>query len=171
MHRTKKLLAVALLLAGARAGHAAAPAGEVIRIDRPGVLDRTGATYLLTRDVTARRTAFMIKGDGITLDLGGHTVTYGTDVGVDYCHGVFLRPGGGEESFKGVPREGFGGGNSFTVTNGRIVQGKQPVAPEGAITYPNFRRLVGKSLFWRYFRRAFRRKSFADGVGLGSEAM
>jgi hypothetical protein len=136
------LLAVALLFTTG-AGHAsqqgvssdAPAAGEVVRIDQPGVLDQPGATYLLTRDVTAPRTAFMIKGDGITLDLGGHTVTYGTEVGVDYCHGVFLRPGGGEEPFKGVPKEGFGGGNNFTVRNGRIVQGKQPVAPEGAITY------------------------------------
>jgi hypothetical protein len=73
----------------------------------------------------------MVKGDGITLDLAGHTVTYGTEIGIDYCHGVFLRPTGGEESFKGVPREGFGGGNDFALKNGRIVQGQQPVAPPG----------------------------------------
>ncbi len=110
-----------------------------IEIDRGGVLDQPGATYRLTRDITVPRTAFMIKGDDITLDLGGHTVTYGTDIGVDYCHGVFLRPGGGEGSFQGVPKEGFGGGNSFTLKNGRIVQGGQPVAPEGAITYASGR--------------------------------
>ena len=109
--------------------------GRVIEIDRPGVLDQPGATYLLTRDVTAPRTAFMIKGDRITLDLGGHSVTYGAEVGVDYCHGVFLRPGGGEDTFKGVPEDGFGGGNHFTLKNGRIVQAKQPLAPEGAIAY------------------------------------
>jgi len=62
------------------------------------MLDRPGATYLLTRDVTAPRTAFIVKGDGITLDLGGHTVTYGTDDGDRYS-GVFARPGGGEDSF------------------------------------------------------------------------
>jgi hypothetical protein len=113
----------------------ASTTAKVIEIDKSGILDQPGATYVLTKDVTAPRTAFMIKGNGITLDLRGHTITYGTEVGVDYCHGVFLRPGGGEESFKGVPLEGFGGGNDFTLKNGRIVQGKQPVAPEGAITY------------------------------------
>jgi hypothetical protein len=134
---------VVVLFTGVHAGHATqdlpleetSAASSVIRIDEPGVLDQPGATYLLSRDVAAPRTAFMIKGDGITLDLGGHAVTYGTEVGVDYCHGVFLRPGGGEDVFKGVPEEGFGGGDHFTLKNGRIVQGKQPVAPEGAITY------------------------------------
>ena len=103
-------------------------AQDTIQIDTPGVLDITGATYVLTQDVTAEHSAFMIKGDDITLDLGGHTVTYGTAVGVDRSSGVFLRPAGGEEPFKGVAREGFGGGNRFTLRNGRIVQGPQPVA-------------------------------------------
>lgn len=103
-------------------------AQETIEIDAPGVLDTPGATYVLTKDVTAEHSAFMIKGDDITLDLGGHTVTYGTAVGVDRSSGVFLRPAGGEEPFKGVPKEGFGGGNRFTLRNGRIVQGPQPVA-------------------------------------------
>lgn len=92
-------------------GQDAQKPAEVIEIDKPGVLDKAGATYVLTKDVTAARTAFMIKGDGITLDLGGHTVTYGTDVGVDRCSGVFLRPDTGASGYKdfvGVPRDGFG---------------------------------------------------------------
>ncbi|MFQ5808056.1 MAG: hypothetical protein ACE5JM_00435 [Armatimonadota bacterium] len=100
----------------------------VVEIDAPGILDSSGATYLLTKDITVPRTAFMIKGDGITLDLGGHTVTYGTEEGIDRCSGVFLRPPGAEEDFKGVPLEGFGGGNDFTLKNGRLVQGPQPLA-------------------------------------------
>ncbi|NQU36650.1 MAG: hypothetical protein HQ526_03525, partial [Actinobacteria bacterium] len=147
MHRAIALPAIVVLFTSTLAVRAseyvvaneAISADEVIRIDRPGVLDRSGATYLLTRNVTAPRTAFMVKGDGITLDLGGHVATYGTEVGVDYCHGVFLRPGGGEETFTGVPKDGFGGGNQFTVKNGRVVQGKQPVAPPGSITYQNGR--------------------------------
>ena len=147
MHRAIALLAIVVPFIGAHAVRAseyvvandAIPADKVIRIDRPGVLDQSGATYLLTCDVTAPRTAFMIKGDGVTLDLGGHIVTYGTEVGVDYCHGVFLRPGGGEETFTGVPKDGFGGGHHFTVKNGRVVQGKQPVAPQGSITYQHGR--------------------------------
>ncbi len=103
-------------------------ADDAIQIDAPGILDKPGATYVLTEDVTAERTAFMIKGDDITLDLGGHTVTYGTAIGVDRSSGVFLRPTGGEEPFVGVPKEGFGGGDRFTLQNGRIVQGPQPLA-------------------------------------------
>jgi len=97
-------------------------AERVIEIGAPGVMDQPGATYLLTRDVTAPRTAFVVKGDGITLDLGGHTVTYGTDDG-DRHSGVFARPGEGEESFPHIPREGFGGASNFMLRNGRIVQG------------------------------------------------
>ncbi len=81
-------------------------AGETIEIDAPAILDKPYRTYVLTRDVTAGRTAFMVKGDHLTLDVGGHTVTYGTAIGVDRCSGVFLRPAGGEDSFKGVPKEG-----------------------------------------------------------------
>jgi hypothetical protein len=129
------LLVAMLLSSECVLAQEAQTAPEPIKIDAPGVLDKDGATYLLTRDVTAPRTAFMIKGDDITLDLGGHTVTYGTEVGIDFCVGVFIRPAGQENAFAGVPAEGFGGGDRFTLTNGRIVQGAQPVAPEGAITY------------------------------------
>ncbi|KPJ51980.1 MAG: hypothetical protein AMS16_07065, partial [Planctomycetes bacterium DG_58] len=124
-----------VLWAGPGRAQDAPPPVEVIKIDAPGILDKPGATYLLTKDVTAPRTAFMIKGDDITLDLGGHTVTYGTEVGVDRSSGVFLRPTGRQEGFDGVPPGGFGGGNNFTLKNGRIVQGPQPVAPPGAITW------------------------------------
>jgi len=121
---------VGLLLIAGLLASPATRAQDIIEIDAPGILDTPGATYVLTKDVTVEHTAFMIKGDGITLDLGGHTVTYGTAIGVDRCSGVFLRPVGGEEPFKGVPKEGFGGGNRFTLRNGRIVQGQQPVAKE-----------------------------------------
>ncbi len=42
----------------------------------PFVLDRSNTTYVLTEDVTAPLAGFEIKADGVTLDLGGHTVTY-----------------------------------------------------------------------------------------------
>ncbi|MHC4716877.1 MAG: right-handed parallel beta-helix repeat-containing protein [Planctomycetota bacterium] len=139
--RSRKRVLATCAVAALTAVCAGSAGGEAIRIDAPGVLDRPGATYVLTKDVTAARTAFMIRADGITLDLGGHTVTYGTEIGVDRCSGVFLRPRGREEGFVGVPKEGFGGANDFTLKNGRIVQGAQPVAPPGAITY-RYGRLV-----------------------------
>lgn len=133
------LASVAFLMGYPGNSKSDAAAGKPILVDSPGVLDQPGATYLLTRDVTAPRTAFMINADGITLDLGGHTVTYGTEIGIDRCCGVFLRGAGAEDEFRGVPREGFGGANGFTLRNGRILQGRQPVAPEGAITYSHGR--------------------------------
>lgn len=42
----------------------------------PYVLDRPGAYYLVTADITAPGTAFEIQADGVTLDLGGHAVAY-----------------------------------------------------------------------------------------------
>ncbi len=42
----------------------------------PFVLDRPNATYLVTQDIAADGTAIFIAASGVTLDLGGHTVTY-----------------------------------------------------------------------------------------------
>jgi hypothetical protein len=42
----------------------------------PYVLDQQGATYLVTQDVAADGTAIFLAASGITLDLGGHTITY-----------------------------------------------------------------------------------------------
>ncbi|KPK45206.1 MAG: hypothetical protein AMK72_11300 [Planctomycetes bacterium SM23_25] len=44
----------------------------------PYVLDKPRATYVLTRDITTEGPAIVIRAEGITLDLDGHTVTYGT---------------------------------------------------------------------------------------------
>ena len=54
---------------------------HAIRIpgDLPGppfVLERPEAYYLVERDIHATDTAFIIRTDGITLDLGGHDITY-----------------------------------------------------------------------------------------------
>ena len=156
----RMIVSAALLFVFAVCASAQQP--NVVPIDAPGVLDKPGATYVLTKDVTAPRTAFCVKGDGITLDLGGHTVTYGTERGVDRCSGVFLRPTGGEADFAGVPKEGFGGGNRFTLKNGRIVQGPQPKAAPGALTFGDLGRLekdttpadqrAGRSCFAVYVR-------------------
>ncbi|TFG88755.1 MAG: hypothetical protein E4H17_01860 [Gemmatimonadales bacterium] len=45
----------------------------------PFVLDKPGATYILMRDVTAPGDAFVITAPDVTLDLDGHTVTFGND--------------------------------------------------------------------------------------------
>jgi len=56
---------------------------DAVRVpgDLPGppyVLDKAGATYVLTEDITAAGTGVFVAASGITLDLGGHTVTYDT---------------------------------------------------------------------------------------------
>ncbi len=93
------------------------PPASAIKISRPGHLDRPGGTYLLTADVTAPGTAFVIAARGITLDLGGHTVTYGT--GARKAHGVAAR--------------GQHGRGTITVRNGRLVQGAGDGAASHAI--------------------------------------
>lgn len=57
---------------------------NVIRIpdDVPGgapyLLDDANVTYLLTEDISAESGVFRIRGENVTLDLGGHTVTHAT---------------------------------------------------------------------------------------------
>jgi hypothetical protein len=88
------------------AGPEALPA-KVIPVAMTGTLTTTNATYLLTEDVTATGTAFRVAAQGVTLDLGGHTVTYGTS---------------GEDGVHGVLAEFLSGAATVTVRNGRIVQ-------------------------------------------------
>ncbi|MFV1959830.1 MAG: hypothetical protein ACC662_10505, partial [Planctomycetota bacterium] len=90
-----------------------APPADAIRLDGPATLDRAGATYLLTRDITTAGTAFRITAPGTTLDLGGHRVTYGTGAG--QAHGVVAEyPGKGGPTVirKGALVQGDGGGTA-----------------------------------------------------------
>jgi hypothetical protein len=85
------------------------PRRNVVEISAPGVLDRPDTVYRLTKDVVADGTAFQIVKSSITLDLNGHTVTYGQkDV-----------PG---DSY-GVHFTGAWHHDDVAVYNGRIVQG------------------------------------------------
>ncbi len=45
-------------------------------ITTPYLLNQANKTYVLTSDITADQTAFVVKGNNITLDLNGHTVTF-----------------------------------------------------------------------------------------------
>jgi endonuclease YncB( thermonuclease family) len=53
------------------------------------IIIRGGETYTLDRDIAFTGDGFYLAGPNITLDLGGHTVTYGAD-GTDDRHGVHL---------------------------------------------------------------------------------
>ncbi|KPJ52678.1 MAG: hypothetical protein AMS16_06070, partial [Planctomycetes bacterium DG_58] len=89
-----------------------APKENVIRIPGelqgpPYVLDKPGATYLLTQDIESDGHAFIIEGAGVTLDLDGHTVTFGNNSPGKQTFGVHIKADG-----------------RATVANGHIVQGK-----------------------------------------------
>ena len=71
----------------------------------PFVLDKSNAVYILTEDVTANGTAFVITGDNVILDMDGHTVIFGNDTD-DQVRGVWVKNEG-----------------KATVCNGHIVQG------------------------------------------------
>jgi len=49
---------------------------------RPYVLDRPNTTYLLTRDVVFGLGGLVIKAEGVTVDLDGHTLTYNDEKAV-----------------------------------------------------------------------------------------
>ncbi|MFH1649780.1 MAG: DNRLRE domain-containing protein [Candidatus Woesearchaeota archaeon] len=53
-------------------------ATAAISITSCGSLNQPGQTYILQNDVSNTESCFKVKADGITLDLNGHTVTYGT---------------------------------------------------------------------------------------------
>ena len=61
------------------------PADGEIAVDAPGTCERAGATYALTRDITAPTSALFL-GKDVTLDLNGHVITYAAGYsGVPNC--------------------------------------------------------------------------------------
>ena len=104
--KTKAETASEVLTFTTRRNPAAIPVPQQVE-GPPFVLDRAGATYILTRDITAPATAFVITAPDVTLDLDGHTVVFGNDTG---------------QQVSGVLAKNQG---KATVCNGVIVQGKR----------------------------------------------
>lgn len=48
-------------------------------IAKPYYLNQAGATYILDEDISAEGTALVIDADNITVDLNGHTITFGAN--------------------------------------------------------------------------------------------
>jgi hypothetical protein len=71
----------------------------------PYLLDQDNVCYVLTEDIRADGSAFILKGSKTTLDLDGHTVVFGDDTD-EQVYGVRI-----------ISRD------SSKVTNGKIVQG------------------------------------------------
>jgi len=85
---------------------------DAIRIPEEGSsppyrLDRSHATYLLTRNIRAPGSALEITGDQVTLDLDGHTVVFGDDTD-QQVFGIRFRHSG-----------------KAVVCNGHLVQGRR----------------------------------------------
>ena len=95
---------------------------EAIRIPEdmsgptPYILDKPGTYYLLTRDITADGTAIEISGKGVTLDLDGHTITFGNNTS-EQVYGVRFVYNG-----------------DLVLCNGHIAQGKRSRGYSAAIT-------------------------------------
>lgn len=105
------------------------PAGAQQRdLDACGILDRPGMTYVLQKDVSSPGSCFLIKAERITLDLNGHTITYGTASAwepgqetTQRVHGIlgqacWDKGGQADPAFCGDTFQ------FFTVKNGAIVQ-------------------------------------------------
>ncbi|HUV39113.1 MAG TPA: hypothetical protein VMY39_05835, partial [Planctomycetota bacterium] len=88
----------------------------------PYVLDKTNATYVVTKDLRCPGTAFNIVADGVTLDLGGHTVVYNDQAGApdpgatDRLYGPFA-----SKNVCGI--RGADGKRGIRIVNGTIEQG------------------------------------------------
>lgn len=82
----------------------------------PYVLDESDATYLLTEDITAEGTAVVIADQGITLDLNGRTITFGT------APVETVNPDGYETAACGIWARSSGL-SDIKIVNGRIREG------------------------------------------------
>lgn len=93
-----------------------APAGAVMlpgnMAGPPYRLGGSGTTYVLTKDVTAPGVAFEMSGSKVTLDLNGHTVTFGA--------GATGPVSGGVSASRGS--------SGLRLLNGIIAQGRSPGA-------------------------------------------
>ena len=87
----------------------------------PYVLDQAGTTYVLLSDVRTAGTAFVVGAAGVTLDLNGHTVTYGDSSPVPVVNGGFE-----EGSGTAVPGWDLSGAPSAALAaNTRLLFGSQ----------------------------------------------
>ena len=84
----------------------------------PYKLDKSGATYVLEKDITAEGSAILVVGDGITLDLNGRAVTFAQGGADDKSAGVDAR---GSEKTK-IKYQVSG----FRLLNGAVRQGDGP---------------------------------------------
>jgi len=105
----------------------------------PFLLDKPNTTYIVTQDIKADATAFNITADGVTLDVGGHTVTYNEKAGSpDTTTSERLYGWHASQAPCGIrTAEGKKG---ILITNGTIQQGAGNGASKPAGYYPIYLR-------------------------------
>jgi hypothetical protein len=115
-----------VLIVAGTAGLLAPSAREATpkKLNKCGLLSSAGGKYVLEQDVSSTGTCFSVQGDNITLDLNGHTVTYGTGVPRTAAFGILGIACWDTALSDGVANGNPCGGsfNGFTVVNGSIVQ-------------------------------------------------
>lgn len=127
---------VGLLLLGAYAQPVAGARGygakhkPVHKIKACGALRSSGVTYVLQQDVQAAGTCFAIEADNVTLDLNGHTLTYGVHSQNHPVFGVLSA----DCWYKPIAGNPCGGGHRhIEIMNGKIVQGPAALPMSHAI--------------------------------------
>jgi hypothetical protein len=91
-------------------------------LNKCGLLSSAGGKYVLEQDVSSPGTCFSVQADGITLDLNGHAITYGTAARTVPAFGILgvecWDPDFGKQNPCG------GSFTDFTVFGGTITQGE-----------------------------------------------
>jgi hypothetical protein len=123
--RVRPFAAVPLFSEGAKS-----PAAGQKSLRACGALRSDGHIYVLEEDISSSGTCISVQGEDITLDLNGHTITYGSDRRKAAAFGIL-----GIACWDSLLTNGVANGNpcggafdGFTVMNGKIMQAAS-VAP------------------------------------------
>ena len=96
-----------------------------VNISACSTLAQANTTYVLTQDVTSTGTCFAIGAHGITLDLNGKTVTYGTG-SATRMYGIAVPSSSITRRVwfpdLAIPDSAFIGADNITIRNGTITQ-------------------------------------------------
>lgn len=112
----------------------------VVPLTACGSLQRPHTTYVLQNDVQSPGTCFSIEANNITLDLGAHTVTYGTVVTSHATFGILAA----DCWYHEIDGNPCGGTHKYpTIMNGRIMQGARAAPESHALRFGQASSLTG----------------------------
>jgi hypothetical protein len=122
MMRTIAVLAALLLTASAASAAVDLNAAAVGA--GPYYLNQAGASYRLVEDIAVPGTAFVFAANNVTLDLNGHTVTFGTAAG-RHRYGIAVPPPYAHTNavWSQSDIRVWAGATGAVMKNGRVVQG------------------------------------------------